>query len=459
MDNKVIIGDFTKTDVSSSFTFFSSDNDKIRVKIGAIAAKKVSTGFSGLKEKFDFKRVSLKINDKTTKQVSVSVDELAKLLKVAKFQIILSKINPFSNLERFVVDKLQPTFLDLLTEKLKFKSDAVRISRKVHNFLNDSFLIVKRKKSSKLKKMGTTVKKAGGTVFNKVGSKLKRKKSKPKSQEEGDSSDFDGFDIYRVEKKSKGKRGDKVIGQGSFKKAKLLTDLKTREKKVLAVPKKGFEKKCKVEATTHEKLESVPNIAQARGVKWLRGDKKSKKVGLLMPCYSGTIDDFKHLAVKEKLKCSLQIAKAVKALFDKKLLHFDIKPDNIFMQKEGGVVNAYLADLGGVREFSSISRDIGDLLISKIPLVKKARKENNILRQGWEFTSDYFPLDLTEADAWDFGKLQKAVIFSFGKTFKPWFSSYQIGTTLSTLLTKATSNNSIDRPTIDQIIKALESEL
>lgn len=407
---------------SHKLTFYTSENQTSKIQITEIAAKRISHGFAGFAQWLDPTRVSLKITDKNNRRVSISVHNLAKMLEVSFFRIILARLNPFSTLEKFVSKKLRSHKFSSIVVKSLAKNflashpdeKVFKIARKKFPFLNNSYLVEKTSKGN--------------------------------------------FRLYRFERiyySKDGRYHNKLIGEGGFKKVKELTNIVTARKMALAVRKKGEPKKFEDEIQLHEQFQNIPNFAQGKRVTWLNS-KSVKKTGILMPRYSGTMASaaYKVGDLKAKQKCSLQIALAIKHLFDNGLFHLDIKPDNIFIHiLANGSTNAYLGDLGGIRKFTTWYSDAWDAGKSLFGFHMKSK--NNIHQNGLEYTPLYSAPELVYSTYSEDG-LKKAVIYSLGKTLLKWHGNSKVNPHLKSMLRNAISNNPKIRPDIDNIIHRLK---
>ncbi|MBS3904735.1 MAG: protein kinase [Simkania sp.] len=149
------------------------------------------------------------------------------------------------------------------------------------------------------------------------------------------------------------KCGDIRVGKGDAKVAMFAIDLSTAQQKIVTVSKRSLCTPMKWETLNHEiailgRLKGIPEILQLELslitddecymiTNYCNGGQLLTQIGL------GNLD------ARECLLIALDIAKGIKELHSRSLIHRDLKPHNIFLHEETGrPIQAVIGDLGTV---------------------------------------------------------------------------------------------------------------
>lgn len=377
-----------------------------------IPAANQSSVFSQIVDILNPTRVTIQINNPHAKQVSVRVNDLAAALEISWLILVLCRIFYLFTFENFVQSQLVKSQNEKIANVLakglasKYPKDGFKISKKQFKFLTHSFVALR----------------------------------------------LNDLQLYRKEQAFLGK--DHVIGEGGFKRAKEITQ--KRRPEVLVTPKVATpeaQTKLSLEIELHGKFKDSPHIAKGIGVTWISRN-GIKKMGILMPKYPFTMSKIKGLSFREKKRCVLHAALAIQALFERDYLHFDLKPDNIFIDfDETGKARVWVGDLGGVRKFTSLLSDLGTGVKRLFGFASASR--NNIADAGYEYTAHYHA-PTAQLPVYDKKALTKNVVYSFAKTMQEWLGAdLSSDPRLTLMLRKALSTHPENRPDITEIIQLL----
>ncbi len=148
------------------------------------------------------------------------------------------------------------------------------------------------------------------------------------------------------------RRGDRLLGKGRFKKAKLAIDLETSKRYVVAACKKdGLSERGRNsllrEIGAMESLKGKKNIIQIE-----ESVESSEKYYIFMEyCEQGSLSTAlmgQPLTLQEQLKVACDCAAGLANMHEAGFLHRDIKPGNIFLYLEEGKLAAKIGDLGRI---------------------------------------------------------------------------------------------------------------
>ncbi len=168
----------------------------------------------------------------------------------------------------------------------------------------------------------------------------------------------DGQVIIHFNKK---KKGDRVLGEGSFKTVKFAWDLNKNQ--LIAVGKSRriknhtfdeIKELSEQEVAFSNAFKGDPQVAQLTQLVEVEGKGKEKKLLFLQPIYSeGSLSTFLKkndaIDIETKKALALQMVTACSRLEEKGVIHKDIKPDNFLVKKNDQNPPSYevaLADFG-----------------------------------------------------------------------------------------------------------------
>ncbi|MBF0362997.1 MAG: protein kinase family protein [Oligoflexia bacterium] len=146
---------------------------------------------------------------------------------------------------------------------------------------------------------------------------------------------------------------NKAIGEGAFKKVYSSYDYDKETKSVMGEIKSNYltkEEKVQEEVNLSQEMNLFKNLLGARGI--VEMDPSTvDKLSFHQKQYTGTFRD--HLIKNEeifdlcdKLLMAEDLLTGLKILKQKKIIHCDIKPENIFYERVDGKFRAYIGDFG-----------------------------------------------------------------------------------------------------------------
>lgn len=398
---------------NNRLTFWSSTKKTPdSIELTSFAAKEFRKGIQGFFEKLDPSRVKVGLANGT--EVSLENKQIAQFLGISSFKIFLYQFTPIAwfvpSMEKLILDRFKsPEKTKDLVNKLLTKcplGKTAKLSRKVHDFCLNSSIIVDRR--------------------------------------------TDKTKAYAFER-ARGK--NLIVGEGGLKKVRKAKELFADIDVAVPVPKRGGS--LEDEIKLYDELATMPNIAQGERLEW-RNSKNEFKTGMVMPFYADTMTTAKakNLSMKDKHRCAHEVSEAIFKLFAKGLMHYDLKPDNIFIHPDNnGTVHAYVGDLGGIRKFTSFARDAVGMIGSFFGF---ANNQNNIANKDMEFTRGFAAPEIlnSDFDIWDEPALKRAVIYSLGKTLDKWYGPDK-SIEVRNLIQEMTLDNPKARPSIETITRKL----